>query len=161
MRKWWKGPINPIFLTIRNKELSAAFNQKMRKETQTRLAKFLIFLWAYYIYIVIDSSTGDFHEQYGRLMLVGEMTVTATVVYFLSLWKLFFVDTYMLVGCVSRFTVLVLLFSLIKDQKPGYTAMDPKGLHDAVEDVGLPALILFTTNWKLQLLLAAPIMMIS
>ena len=114
----------------------------------------------YFLYVFILGAE-DLEGEFGMLALDGEMTITATLVFAISMWKLAIIDAYMLIACTSRFLILIYSFSRINDRATGYDPIDPKILHDAVEDVGLPALILFTTNWKIQICLAAPIMLIS
>ena len=81
--------------------------------------------------------------------------------YLLSKWKLWFVDVAVLSMLVFRCLITYLLFKFTLDARPGFEHIDVKELQDSVVFIFLPALLLFSCNWKIDSLLSFPIFLVA
>ena len=108
----------------------------------------VIFLNIYYlVYILLNIK--DIKTKLWYIVLLGELVMSANVLYFISRWKLAYIDFCLTQILATRCTIVFVLFKIIRDKAPGFENVDPKMLYDAIYGGALPAFIIMAAiNWK-------------
>ena len=57
--------------------------------------------------------------------------------------------------------MVVLSLTLIEQKVTGFEEMDRKRMHDTITFVSLPCLLLFAQNFKIELFLTAPLLIVA
>ena len=100
-------------------------------------------------------------EQALTFLQLSTVTINATLLWLLSKWKLWIVDTCTLSVLTVRCIMTWLLFKFTSEGRSGFEHIDIKQLQDSVIFVALPTLLLTNCNWQIDLILTAPILIIS
>jgi len=87
----------------------------------------VIILITYYVYYVL-AHINELGNQKWFLILLGEVTLSASVCYIFSRCNLAYVDYCMLQLMVTRISILILLLKLINEKAPGFEDADIKQL---------------------------------
>ncbi len=95
------------------------------------------------------------------IMNHGSLTVSLTILALLAQYRLATMDycTLFVIGVRIVETFLVLYF--IESEVPGFDLIDKKELHDGIPFIASPALVLACCNFKLDVLITAPITLVS
>ena len=94
-------------------------------------------------------------------MLHGSLTVSLTIVVLISKFRLAFIDYGMLSIVSIRVAVTFLILYFIDSEMTGFDLIDKKQLNNSIPSVAGPALVLACCNFKLDLLITAPLTLIS
>ena len=55
IQAWWRQPINPVFLTIRDETLQREFNEILQDKYVYRFKRILVLIWVYFGYFVLGN----------------------------------------------------------------------------------------------------------
>ena len=72
-----------------------------------------------------------------------------------------FVDYITLVMVVTRGITCIFMFKSINAGAAGFEDVDLKQMSDTITFIGLPGLILFSINWKVELFVTSPVIIVS
>ena len=117
-------------------------------------------LWIYFALIMV-SRRDKLDEQALTILQLGTVTINTTLIWLLSKWKLWCLDISTLSILVVRCVITWLLFKFTLEGQSGFSSIDIKQLQDSVIFVALPALLLTSCNWQIDLILTAPILLVS
>jgi len=92
---------------------------------------------------------------------MSTVATIASLIWFLSKWKLWFVDICTLSILLTRCLVTFHLFRSTLDGRAANKHVDIKQLQDSVIFVTLPFLLFSSCNWKIDSILTIPILMVS
>ena len=81
----------------------------------------------YFLFYILSQSR-NLGKYLWNILLMGEVTLSLSVVYLLSLCKLAYIDFGLLQLMVTRILTLSLLLKLIKEKAPGFEDADIKQL---------------------------------
>lgn len=88
-------------------------------------------------------------------------TMTVTLIFCLTKWKVRIVDLTVLCILICRIVVTFLLFKWSGDKTEGYGNVDSKMLNDSIAIVVIPAMLLFSLDFRLEIGITAPLFAIS
>ena len=113
LRAWWRnGPINPVFLTIRDDNLKAVHVKQVREVSKRRLKILTISLWSYLaLYSLIH--IGEYDKHFIFMSLMGSGTLVVTLVWLITRCHLAFCELTSLIVVVTQSLVTFLLFHFI------------------------------------------------
>jgi hypothetical protein len=95
IKEWYKGPVNPIFLTIQDPILHKDFLEQSRLITRNRIKYAAIIINIYYlVYILLNIK--DLKSKLWYLAQFGELVVSIDLLYLISRCKLAYIDFCML-----------------------------------------------------------------
>jgi hypothetical protein len=99
--------------------------------------------------VTILTNINEINKKLWFIVFFGEAVVTCTIVYFLSRWKLAYMDFSMLHSVITRCAGVYLVSRLIGAKTPGFDTVDIKMLQDAIFLSTFPIFLISTTNWKI------------
>lgn len=100
-------------------------------------------------------------EQALTFLQLSTATIQVTLVWLLSKWKLWLLDIFTLSLVALRCLTTFLLFKFTLEGRSGFEHIDIKQLQDSIMFVVLPSLILTNCNWEVDLIVTAPLILIS
>lgn len=62
---------------------------------------------------------------------------------------------------LTRTIMVIITFKLIEIGAPGFETADPKRMHDTISFVAIPALLIFSSNFKIELCLTIPLTVVA
>ena len=116
-------------------------------------------LWPYYVFYLL-SFIKEFDKYYAQIILFGSITITCTLIVLLSYFTLAFMDYSNIIFLATRALVAFSLFEAIKSKNTGFEDTDLKPMHDCVQFIVFPGLLLCTVNMKIELLVTFPLSII-
>ena len=155
---WWRQPIHPVFLYLRDQKLHEKFILERRENTYHRLKiGVLTFIIFFSLEAIISPSSIEKHFsiQFGGIAII--------CVFFLLLTKFWrcVVDYILICILISRGITTIVLFTFINEEKEGFENIDRKELIDSMIFVFLPTFSLISVNWKFDLTICVPILVIT
>ena len=102
----------------------------------------------------------EFDKYYAQIILFGSVTITCTLIVLLSCFTLVFMDYSNIIFLVTRAIVAFVLFRVIKNKNAGFEDTDLKPMHDCIQFIVFPGLLLCTVNMKIDLLATFPLSII-
>ena len=132
----------------------------MREVMKNRLKWACIILWVYYILQVI-MKVSEFEKHLYFFVLFGSVIVVATLLFFLSKLSMIVLDLSPMIIVITRAFVTFALFQVIRNKSAGFYEVDQKQLHDNMNFVAYPALLLLSVNLKVDICGTFPITLIS
>ena len=120
----------------------------------------LILLWSY-LGLYTLQHIQDLKNQVLFYMMFGTVTVNATLLWLLLLWKKSLSAWTSLIITLVRTLIVILTFKLIAQKAPSFDQMDPKRMHDTISFVAIPTLLLFAHNFKIELCLTVPLIVLA
>ena len=92
-----------------------------------------------------------------QVVLFGQITLTVTLLVLLSCITLVLIDFTNIIMLVSRAIVVFILFEAIRNQHAGFAEVDLKPMNDTITLIVIHALLLYTVNMKIELLVTCPV----
>lgn len=160
-RTWWEQPINPVFLTLQDRQLNDKFVHKQRTKAIGRLKNVMIIMYVYIACFVLKEQVELNDKMVQFLTQFLPTTMIVTLIFCLTKWKVRIVDFTVLCILIGRIIVTFLLFKWNGDQTKGYENVDSKLLNDSISIVVIPAMLLFSLDFRLEIGLTAPLFAIS
>ena len=93
--------------------------------------------------------------------MLGSAAVNALLMLLLILWKKSLAVWGAFCSTFVRTAMVVLVFTLMEQKAAGFESMDPKRMHDAITYISMPALLLFAHNFKIELCLTIPLLIVA
>lgn len=113
------------------------------------------------IYLVLGLDFNkSFSEQALFICHIGSLSASFTIVALVSKIRLSFIDYTSLFIIIVRIIETFLILHLIEQHSPGFTLIDKKELSDSIQFVASPALILAICNFKFNLFLVLPMVLV-
>ena len=132
----------------------------MREIAKNRLKWAVILMWVYYgLQILMKISELGKHLYF--FVLFGSVIIVSTLLLFLSKLSMIFVDLSPMIIVITRAFLTFTLFQLVRDKSEGFEEVDQKQLHDNMNFVAYPALLLLSVNLKVDICGTFPITLIS
>ena len=159
LRSWLDQRINPLTLCAKDKNLQSQFNQQRREKIHRRLIVATAFAYAYLIVITL-TNIGKWDEQAIILMNVISICALCTFLIVAGKFKLAILDGGVFACVILRTLCTFYLLQQIAEDKPGYSKIDVKQLHESLIHGFFPALFCISLNWVVDLFVSAPMFII-
>ena len=95
VKEWYKGPVNPIFLTIQDPTLQKDFVEQSRLITRNRLKYLAIMINIYFIGYIL-TNIKDLKSKLWYIVMASEIVLSIDILYLITRWKLAYIDFLML-----------------------------------------------------------------
>ena len=102
----------------------------------------------------------EFEKHYLQVVLLGSITATATIHLICSRCTMAFFDFTNVIVLLIRAAVTFILFQAIENEWAGFVDVDLKVMHDSINMIMLPCILLCTVNMKVDLLLTFPLVIL-
>ena len=153
--------IHPLWLSVKDAENEKKYMDEIRRQVQ-RLMNFICIV--HWIHCILYSMI-NYKKSFSELALVilhhGSLTASLTMVVLLGKCRLALIDYTTLLVTSIRVMETFLVLYFIDSEMPGFDLVDKKELNDSIPSVAAPALVLACCNFKMDLLITAPITLIS
>ena len=94
-------------------------------------------------------------------MMFGTITINATIITLLVHWKRSLATWITFSVTLVRLAMIILTFKLIESEAPGFEKADPKVMHDTVTFISLPTLLLFAYDFRVEVCLTMPLILVA
>ena len=153
--------IHPIWLSVKDAENDKKHMDEIRKQVQREVNFICIVHWIHCIFITMTSYQKSFNELALFIMNHGSLTVSLTILALLGRFRLSIIDYGTLFVVSVRIVETFLVLYFIESETPGFDLIDKKELNDSIPFIAAPALVLACCNFKLDVLITAPLTLIS
>ena len=153
--------IHPIWLQLKEKETQERFDSWLRKKIYFGIMVITILASISFVIKGIQDREKPFNQKALYTIQTGSQTLTLLILWLGMKVNLAFTDyiTFTLIGVriISTFALL----HLIKSGTPGFELIDRKEINDSIPFVSITALLVSTCGWRLNLLISAPMAIVS
>ena len=100
-------------------------------------------------------------QEYIVMGLFGSVIIVLTIIFLISLLTLAIFDLSNIIVIVTRILIAFTMVNMMENEHPLFQGYDPKSMSGSISFVAIPVILCTTINWRIDLLLTAPIMVVS